>query len=215
MDKISVIIRNRNEEAYIGMAIQSVIDHFRDPEIIVIDNQSTDESMKVVSLFDKQNIVKHTINGAYTPGKSINLGVQYATNETILVLSAHSQITTLNIEMLNQWFSQGHVAVFGNQTPIYKGKKISKRYIWSHFTNDMTENLYSDIEDRSFLHNAFCFYKKQTLLDNPFDENLSGKEYRYWAIDMVSKGHKYLYDGFYQKCNHYWTPNGATWKGIG
>ena len=38
---------------------------------------------------------------------------------------------------------------------------------------------------------------------------------RYWAIDMVSKGHKYLYDGFYQKCNHYWTPNGATWKGIG
>ena len=199
MDKISVIIRNRNEEAYIGMAIQSVIDHFRDPEIIVIDNQSTDESMKVVSLFDKQNIVKHTINGAYTPGKSINLGVQYATNETILVLSAHSQITTLDIEMLNQWFSQGHVAVFGNQTPIYKGKKISKRYIWSHFTDTLTENLYSGIEDRSFLHNAFCFYKKQTLLDNPFDENLSGKEDRYWAINMVSKGHKYLYDGFYQK----------------
>ena len=215
MDKISVIIRNRNEEAYIGMAIQSVIDNFKTPEIIVVDNQSTDESMKVASLFDRYNIKKYSINGTYTPGKSINLGVKYASNETILVLSAHSQITTLNIEMLNQWFRQGHVAVFGNQTPIYKGKKITKGYIWSHFTTDITENLYSDIEDRQFLHNAFCFYKRDFLLENPFDENLSGKEDRYWAIDMVKKGHKYLYDGFYQKCNHYWTPNGATWKGIG
>ena len=77
MGKISVIIRNRNEEAYIGMAIQSVIEQFNDPEIIIIDNQSTDESMKVVSLFDKHNIVKHTINGTYTPGKSINLGIQH------------------------------------------------------------------------------------------------------------------------------------------
>ena len=128
MDKISVIIRNRNEEAYIGMAIQSVIDHFKNPEIIVIDNQSIDESMKVVSLFDRHNIKKYSLNGNYTPGKALNFGVEKANNDTILVLSAHSQITTLNIEMLNQWFREGHVAIFGNQTPIYKGKRISKRY---------------------------------------------------------------------------------------
>ena len=215
MKNISVIIRCRNEEEHIGLTIQSVIDHFKNPEIIIIDNQSTDESMKIVSLFDRHDIRKYSLNGNYTPGKSLNFGVKKANNDTILVLSAHSQITTLNIEMLNQWFSQGHVAVFGNQTPIYKGKKISKRYVWSHFTNDMTKNLYSDIEDRHFLHNAFCFYNRDFLLENPFDEDLSGKEDRYWAIDIVKKGYKYLYDGFYQKCNHYWTSNGATWKGIG
>tara|TARA_R110000851_G_scaffold256208_6_gene408655 strand:+ start:88 stop:732 length:645 start_codon:yes stop_codon:yes gene_type:complete len=214
MGKISVIIRNRNEEAYIGMAIQSVIEQFNDPEIIIIDNQSTDESMKVVSLFDKHNIVKHTINGTYTPGKSINLGIQQCSNDTVLILSAHSQITEIDMNWVEKGLTN-HVAVFGNQTPIYKGKKISKRYIWSHFTNIRHQNLYSKIEDRYFLHNAFCFYKRQTLIDNPFDEKLSGKEDRYWAIDMVEKGHTYLYDGVYQKCNHYWTPNGATWKGIG
>ena len=214
MGKISVIIRNRNEEAYIGMAIQSVIEKFKDPEIIIIDNQSTDESMKVVSLFDKHNIVKHTINGTYTPGKSINLGIQQCSNDTVLILSAHSQITEIDMNWVEKGLTN-HVAVFGNQTPIYKGKKISKRYIWSHFTNIRHQNLYSKIEDRYFLHNAFCFYKRQTLIDNPFDEKLSGKEDRYWAIDMVEKGHTYLYDGVYQKCNHYWTPNGATWKGIG
>ena len=60
-----------------------------------------------------------------------------------------------------------------------------------------------------------CFYKKETLIKYPFDEDLSGKEDRYWAIDMVNKGYTYLYDGQNNECNHYWTPNGATWKGMG
>lgn len=215
MDKISVIIRNRNEEEYIGFAIQSVIDHFKDPEIIIVDNNSTDDSMKVVSLFDRYNIKEYSVKGNYTPGKALNFGIKQSNSDIVLVLSAHSQITTLNIEMLNQWFRRGHVAVFGNQTPIYKGKRITKRYIWSHFTNDIEKNLYSDIENRHFLHNAFCFYKRDFLLENPFDEDLSGKEDRYWAKDIVDKGYTYLYDGNYQKCNHFYTPNGATWKGIG
>ena len=215
MDNISVIIRNRNEGEHIGFAIQSCIDHFKKPEIIVVNNNSTDDSLQVVNLFKDRTSIKVLHIDDYTPGKSINLGVKHASNKRILVLSAHSQITTLNIEMLNQWFRENYIAVFGNQTPIYKGKRISKRYIWSHFTNDITDNLYSNIEDRYFLHNAFCFYDKDFLLENPMPEHYPGKEDRFWAKAMVDKGHKYLYDGVYQKCNHFYTNNGATWKGIG
>ena len=43
MDKVTVIIRCRNEENYIGFAIQSVIDNFQEPEIIILDNNSTDD----------------------------------------------------------------------------------------------------------------------------------------------------------------------------
>ena len=214
MKSISVIIRCRNEEEHIGLTIQSVIDHFENPEIIIIDNQSTDESMKVVSLFDRHDIRKYSLNGNYTPGKALNFGVEKANNDIILILSAHSQITDINKDWIEKDLNN-HVAIFGNQTPIYKGKKISKRYIWSHFTKIRHQNLYSEIEDRYFLHNAFCFYKRDFLLENPFNEDLSGKEDRYWAIDIVKKGYTYLYDGVYQKCNHYWTSNGATWKGIG
>ena len=189
---VSVIIRNRNESEYIGFAIQSCLDHFDKPEIIIVDNNSTDDSLEVVNLFKDRTTIKVLTITDYTPGKSINLGVNHTTNERILVLSAHSQITSINIEMLNRWFYQGYVAVFGNQMPIYKGKKISKRYIWSHFTKDMTENLYSDIEDRYFLHNAFCFYEKNFLLKNPMPEQYPGKEDRFWARDIVEKGHKYM-----------------------
>jgi len=215
MDRISVIIRNRNEEQYIGFAIQSVLDHFNKPEIIIVDNNSTDNSIEVVSMFRptlKQQLKIVTIDN-YSPGAALNEGVKHCTYETILILSAHAQITDIDYRCIQEDLKY-HSAVFGNQTPIYKGKKITKRYIWSHFENSRKQNLYSEIEDRYFLHNAFCFYNKQTLLDNPFNETLQGKEDRYWAIDMVSKNYTYLYDGS-QKCNHYWTPNGATWKGIG
>jgi len=50
MDNISIIIRNRNEAEFIGFAIQSCLDQFENPEIIIVDNKSTDESLEIVNL---------------------------------------------------------------------------------------------------------------------------------------------------------------------
>ena len=75
MDNISVIIRNKNEEKYIGYAIQSVIDNFDKPEIIVVDNNSTDESLGIVKLFKKD--VKLADGGNYTKIKYITLMVTH------------------------------------------------------------------------------------------------------------------------------------------
>ncbi len=209
---ISVIIRNRDEAEYIGFAIQSVADHIDSPEIIVIDNKSNDDSMKVVSLFDRYNIKTYSIE-EYTPGKALNFGVTKCSYDTILVLSAHSQITKLNLDLVNKSLLT-NVAVFGSQIPIFRGKKITKRYIWSHFNDKEQTNMFSKIEDRLFLHNAFCFYTKEVLENIPFDEKLSGKEDRYWAKEVVDRGLKYLYTPALE-VNHYFTNKGATWQGLG
>ena len=71
MDNISVIIRNKNEERYIGYTIQSVLDTFDKPEIIVVDNNSTDNSMSIVNTFDFEDIKTYNMD-SYTPGKSLN-----------------------------------------------------------------------------------------------------------------------------------------------
>ena len=209
---ISVVIRNRNEQDYIGFAIQSVVDHLTDYEIIVVDNESTDDSLDIVRSFNFEPIKIESINN-YTPGRSINRGVEVASGDHVLILSAHSQIVQFYQNELLKSLDD-YVCVFGNQTPILRGKKITKRYVWSNFGDEDVVNMWSDTENRQFLHNAFALYSRDFLLKNPFDETLAGKEDRYWANDAVSAGHKYLYHSK-MKCNHYWTPGGATWKGIG
>lgn len=212
-DNITILIRNRNEAQYIGFALQSCIDHFNKPEIIIIDNNSTDDSLEIVNLFIDRTDIKVLNINEYTPGKSINLGVRNAMRDTILILSAHSQITNVNLNNVEKLLLN-YKAVMGQQNPIYRGKKISKRYIWSHFGDDPIINMYSDIENRHFLHNAFCFYKKKDLIEYPMPENFPGKEDRFWAADIVKLGYSYIYDPTLQ-CNHFYTTHGSTWKGIG
>jgi len=210
---VSIILRNRNEEEFIGFALQSICDHLPEAEVIIIDNNSTDDSMEIVKLFNTRLNIKTENMKDYTPGKALNYAAKISNFETILILSAHSQIVKLDLEYVKKLLEK-NVAVFGNQTPIFRGKKITKRYIWSHFKDTEIGNMYSDIEDRFFLHNAFCFYNRDILLSYPFDEELPGKEDRYWARDAVSRGEQYFYSGKLE-VNHYWTKNGATWKGLG
>ena len=66
MSEISVIIRNKNEERWIGYAIQSVIDFIPNSEIIVIDNGSIDNSAKIVSHFNIDDKLKEVDKSKYT-----------------------------------------------------------------------------------------------------------------------------------------------------
>ncbi len=67
--------------------------------------------------------------------------------------------------------------------------------------------MFSELENRYFLHNAFCAYKTNYLKENPFNENLVGKEDRYWAEDVVKSGKKYFYEPSLI-CQHHFTNNG-------
>ena len=73
MDNLSIIIRNRNEAEYIGFALQSICDFIPKAEVIVVDNNSTDDSLNVVGLFSDRLDIKIESIDRYTPGRSINL----------------------------------------------------------------------------------------------------------------------------------------------
>lgn len=213
MDNISIIIRNRNEAEFIGFAIQSSLDFFEKPEILVMDNNSTDDSLQVVQYFnDRTDIKIHNVKN-YRPGQSINQGVSLCKNEYILVLSAHTQIINLDFELVKKELDS-HLAVFGKQVPIFRGKKITPRYIWSNFNDKKEINKFSSIENRLFLHNAFCFYKRDSLIKYPMPEIYASKEDRYWAKLIVENNHSFIYEPKIT-CNHFFTKNGATWKGLG
>ena len=108
LNKISVIIRCKNEEHWIGHAIQSIFDKIGICEIIVVDDRSTDESLSIVKSFaqdpkldfNKNNnytkIKIVNING-YSPGKALNVGIKRATGKYTIIMSAHCVLKKINI----------------------------------------------------------------------------------------------------------------------
>ena len=223
-EKFSVIIRCKNEESWIGHCIQSVIDNLEEPEINVINNGSTDQSIEIINSFRKNKNIKNNksanyteINifdlNKYTPGKSLNYAVSKSKNNNILIISAHCVLINFDLKSTLKNLEK-YKAIFGKQIPVWNGKRISKRYIWSHFVNKKIENMFSNHEDRYFFHNAASVFKKSTLKKIPFDEEVEGKEDRFWAQKIVNLNLKYLYDPNISVYHHY-TPNGNTWKGLG
>ena len=222
--KFSVILRVKNEERWIGYTIQSILDFLPGAEIIIINNNSTDETLNICKLFSKPKIFSKNITNSYsrflisninnyTPGKAINKGIKLATRENIMIISSHCVIKNIDYIKLDKDLKI-FTGIFGNQIPIYLGKRIQKRYIWSNFKSKRKTNFFSKIENRFFFHNAFSFFKKSILKKNLFDEELVGKEDRYWAKKIVQKKLKFLYEPDHLVEHHY-TPNGNTWKGLG
>ena len=221
---VSVVIRTCNEERWIGHTIQSILDFLQKPEIVIVDYQSTDETLNIVRYFQQDPELNNVNNPQYTkikiltiedysPGRSINLGVKNSSHDYILLISSHCVLRKFNLQKHKNDLEK-YACIFGSQVPVWEGKKIKKRYIWSHFQNKEVVNMYSEMEDRYFMHNALALYKKSALIDNTFDENLVGKEDRYWGNKIISKGLSTLYDPEMEVLHHY-TINGNTWKGIG
>ena len=130
-----------------------------------------------------------------------------------MIISSHCVLTRFNYSEIKSNL-ESHCCVFGNQTPYYFGKRIKKRYVWSNFTEEKVVNPYSEYENRHFMHNALSCFNKKTLEEEPFDEFLQGKEDRYWAKDIIKKGNSIIYDPALS-CDHHYTSNGNTWKGLG
>jgi glycosyltransferase involved in cell wall biosynthesis len=87
MPKVSVVIPSYNRARYLRRAIQSVLDQtFKDFEIIVVDDASTDETPQIVEAFRNPTIryFRHDTN--QREARSRNPGVQNAVGEYIAFL---------------------------------------------------------------------------------------------------------------------------------
>ena len=222
LSNFTIVIRVKNEERWIGYAIQSVLDHLIKPEIVIVDNNSNDKTIDIIKFFAENPNLNNEANNYskikivnianYSPGRALNLGVKSASKKYIMILSAHCILKKFNeVNIIKDL--EKNSCVFGNQIPVWNGKKISKRYLWSHFSNKKTKNMYSELEKRYFLHNALAVYKKDTLKKFPFDENLTSKEDRYWANKIIKKKMNFIYDPELI-AEHQYTIHGNTWKGI-
>tara|TARA_Y100001970_G_scaffold286159_1_gene407654 strand:- start:17329 stop:18690 length:1362 start_codon:yes stop_codon:yes gene_type:complete len=190
MKEVSIIIRTKNEERWISSCLQAINNQsFKDFEIIIVDNNSTDQTINKIKKF---NIKKIFTIDKYLPGKSLNIGIRESEGKYIVCLSAHC------IPVDEKWLgslvesikSNGKFAgVYGRQQPMSFSKPQDKRDMLIAFGLD------KKIQFRdSFFHNANSILKKSLWNEVNFDENVTNIEDRIWAQEMINKNLQIMYD---------------------
>jgi glycosyltransferase involved in cell wall biosynthesis len=86
---VSVVIPTFNRSADLQRAIRSVMDQtFQDLEVIVVDNNSSDNTAAVVARFDDPRISLHSIENGGIVAKSRNLGISRARGRYVAFLDS-------------------------------------------------------------------------------------------------------------------------------
>ena len=185
---ISIIIRTRNEERWIGSCLEAVSRQSRtDFEVILVDNVSTDKTVDKALQFG----VTLVSIGEYRPGAAINKGIEAAQGEIIVVLSGHCiPVDEHWLDNLVKNLEDETVAgVYGRQEPLAFTSDLDKRDLLITFGLDKR----IQIKD-SFFHNANSAFRKSMWRQYPFDAQVTNIEDRIWANQVQEAGFKIIYE---------------------
>jgi len=187
--KISVIVRTKNEEKWISSCLDSISrQRYRNFEVILVDNCSTDQTVEKAKKFDIERII--SIDD-FLPGLAINLGIRVSSGEYIVCVSGHCiPVNEFWLENLLRNFDSTEVAgVYGRQEPMSFTNDLDKRDLINLFGLDKRVQ----IKD-SFFHNANSMIRRDVWEKIPFDEKVTNIEDRVWAQAVLENGYKIVYE---------------------
>lgn len=188
---ISIIIRTKNEEKYLKKCLLILNQqNFNNYEIIIIDDNSSDNTIKIAKKF-KCKIIYYPKNLKFNYSKAINIAINSSKGNLISILSAHC-IPYDNYWMYNavKHFENIDVgAVYSKQIPTKNSKSSDTRDLFQVFRS---ETIYQSKD--SYFNNASSFFRKSLWNSNKFDEKINGLEDLCWAREIQKKNYKIVYE---------------------
>ena len=187
---VSIIIRTKNEERWIDHCLSAIeTQNITDYEIILVDNNSEDRSVKVARKYTKK-IINVT---EFYPGKAINEGIRASLGKYIAIISGHC-IPKNNvwleklIEPLKNDKSGLLAGVYGRQEPLSSSSPLDKRDLTVVFGLDERTQ-----KKDSFFHNANSALSRSIWEKFPFDEKTTNIEDRIWGAEVIKNGYHIHY----------------------
>ena len=176
INMISIVIRNRNEAKALEKTLSILTKLYSDDfnEIIIVDNNSTDESIQIAKSYNCKII---TITD-FSYGRAINYGMEVAISKYVLLLSSHS------IPIGKSFF----------KNTLHELKKMENiagiRYVNS------IDNYIRAIENNFKIKNPLsegllascCIVNKEVWIENKFNEELIAIEDKEWTDRVMKKG---------------------------
>jgi glycosyltransferase involved in cell wall biosynthesis len=189
----SVIIPSFNHAKFIGKAIQSVISQsFSDFEIIIIDNNSNDDTDKIISQFLDKRIKIIKVNNDGIIAKSRNLGIKESNGKWISfldsddywhenkLLSVHNLITTMKqVDVIchDEYYLQNNRKVLNIYGPISNHIYEQLLYMGNCFSTSATSIRAIFLKDKKL------FFREKL-------DYISVEDYDYWML-LANAGAKF------------------------
>lgn len=183
MDKVSIIIRCKNEDKFIGQTLEKIFKQRVDApyEVIVIDSGSIDKTIDIAKSY---NVRLFQIKPEdFTFGYALNFGVDRAEGNIICNLSAHcSPLNDSWLQELIEPIKKGYShATFGRQVAVKGVNNWEEIFLDKHFPD------HGEITGRIPFSNANCAFLKKLWHQFKFDEELPSWEDYLWYLLLKDK----------------------------
>ncbi len=189
---ISVLIRTKNEEKYLGQTLSMIFSQtLKDIEVLIVDSGSTDKTLEVAREFPVT--VFEIKPEDFTWGYALNYGFQRAAGKYIVCLSAHALPQSEKwLEVLIDNFKDEKVAaVMSNNLPNPDCNPFDRRGLLKKFNIPKQE---ISGGPPYIFGNYGCMIRKSVWDKIPFDEILSYAEDHDWALKVKEAGYKIIFE---------------------
>lgn len=179
MDKISVIVPVYNVEKYLKRCIDSILNQtYKNLEIILIDDGSTDNSLEICEIYKKKDeriILIHKKNSGL--GLTRNVGMENSTGKYIMFVDSDDYLDTNMIENLyNDLIKNkadtcigGFKRVFDKSTDVYENKYAGRIFEGHDTTNIVLAKMLgknSQIDDHIEMSAWKTLFSKNIIEEN-------------------------------------------------
>ncbi|MGB2762530.1 MAG: glycosyltransferase [Minisyncoccales bacterium] len=176
---VSIILPTYNRGTYIRRAVGSVLSQtYKEFELIIIDDGSTDETPKIISEFKRKNTRVKCITNKPNIGlvKSLNKGIKNAKGKYIARIDdddswCDSQKLEKQVEFLEN--NVDYIAVGGGVIKVDAAGKEIARHLLSENDKDLKNSM---LLNNSFVHSSVVFRKEIWEKVGGFDETLDFSE---------------------------------------
>lgn len=179
-DKISIVIRNKNESKTLGEILNILNRIYLEyiQEIIVVDNKSTDNSLEVARKYG----CKIVSIEKFSYGRAINIGIEAASSRYILLLSSHA------IPIGSHFFYNAVASIKKDNST------AGIRFInsFDNYNRALNNNFIVKEPLKFGLMAACCLVNKQVWEIHKFNEELVFSEDKEWSKRVSDLGYKIL-----------------------
>lgn len=176
MNKISVVIRNKNQSVALDFLLKNLTERYQEDidEIIVIDNMSDDNSGEVISKYGAKLI--EIRNFSY--GGSANLAAESASNDIVVIFSAHAY-------PVSDDFFKLIISKFSQNKNLAGLRCLHNKNDFKNYINGISSK--TDPNKSGLIFCGSAFSKKVWELHN-FKQDIQTMEDKEWSVRVLKNG---------------------------